>query len=193
VSDTATAVVAALVGGVISAAGTYLGIHWKVRKDLEAKYDESLRNLRMAAYGELWALTSDLAAFAPDRTPTRSKLTALSEKLTAWYFETGGLYLSEETRDACVALQRALLAVTSSDRWASPRGGKVDVNTFDHLREIASRLRTRMTYDVGTRRPFSFEEQSSDPAVEPADPRLPPADATADERWIFEHWAKRLR
>jgi hypothetical protein len=72
-----TAVVSALIGVVVSAIGTYLGVHWKVRKDLEAKYDESLGNLRLEAYRDLWTLTKPLAAFARGGNPTRDELARL--------------------------------------------------------------------------------------------------------------------
>lgn len=181
---------AALVGGVISAAGTYLGIRWRIRHELEATYDEGLRTLRLGSYGTLWALTADLAAFAPDRAPTVTKLKKLSAELTGWYYDTGGLYLSEDTRNACVALQRALWAVTTSER--SLRGGRIDDATFESLRKIASGLRTEMTYDVGTRRPFPFQPkaQETEEALA-ADPRQLPADAPSPEERIFELWSAR--
>jgi hypothetical protein len=192
VSNLGTALISGLIGLVVSAVGTYLGIHWKIRKDLEAKYDESLRSLRLDAYRELWSLTKPLAAFARLGNPLREELETLSLALKDWYFDKGGLYLSEETRDACIALQRTLSAVSASDRWADPNLERLDDATFDRLREIASRLRTRMTYDVGTRRPFSLEQkrETSDD-WQPSQPEALPRDATADEIWIFRRWSGR--
>jgi hypothetical protein len=43
VNNVMTPVVSGLSGLVVSAVGTYLGVHWKIMKDLLAKYDESLR------------------------------------------------------------------------------------------------------------------------------------------------------
>lgn len=186
-----TALVSGLVGLLVSAVGTYLGVHWKVRKDLEAKYDESLRTLRLDAYCELWRKTKPLAAFRDGR-PTRDELAQVSESMMDWYFDQGGLYLSTETRAACVALQRAIRAVRTSERWSAEAGETIDAETFDHLRVIASTLRTRMTYDVGTRRPFSQQDkQHLTPDSPPADPNALAADATADERWIVQRWTGR--
>ncbi len=188
-SDLGTALVSGLIGLMVSAVGTYLGIQWKIRKELESKYDESLRDLRLEAYRDLWRLTKPLAAFARVGNPSRAELDALSEVLRDWYFDKGGLYLSEETRDACISLQRALRAVTTSDRWGGSGSASVDDETFDRLREIASRLRTRMTYDVGTRRAFSLEEkQETSDDWQPSQPWALPENASADERWIYERW-----
>jgi hypothetical protein len=190
VGNLGTALVSGLIGLVVSAIGTYLGIHWKIRKDLEAKYDDSLRGLRLEAYRELWQVTKPLAAFARVDNPSRDDLEALSVALRDWYFDKGGLYLSEETRDACIALQRAVRVVVASDRWEDPSVERVDDTTFDHLREIASRLRSRMTYDVGTRRPFSLEEKrEGTDDWQAAKPTNLPTDATPDERWIFQRWS----
>ncbi len=188
-SDLGTALVSGLIGLVVSALGTYLGIHWKIRKELESKYDDSLRDLRLEAYRDLWRLTKPLAAFARVSNPSRTELDELTVVLRDWYFDKGGLYLSEETRDACISLQRALRAVNASDRWDGAGSASVDDDTFDRLRAIASRVRTRMTYDVGTRRPFSLEEkpETSDD-WQASQPWALPEKASADERWIYERW-----
>jgi hypothetical protein len=60
VNSVLTAFVSGLIGLVASAIGTYLGVHWKIKKDLLAKYDESLRALRLEAYCKLWGLTRTL-------------------------------------------------------------------------------------------------------------------------------------
>ncbi|MFI6172538.1 hypothetical protein ACIBCN_37575 [Nocardia sp. NPDC051052] len=185
------ALLSGLIGLLVSAIGTYLGIQWKVRKDLEAKYDESLRTLRLDAYCELWRKTKPLAAFRDSR-PTRDELAQVSEWMMDWYFDVGGLYLSTETREARVALQRTVRAVRASERWSAAADQTIDAETFDHIRVIASTLRTRMTYDVGTRRSFSQQDkQHLTPDLQPAEPNALAANATADERWIVDHWTGR--
>jgi hypothetical protein len=124
-----------------------------------------------------------LAAFR-DGTPTRDEIKQLSTSLMNWYFDKGGLYLSKETRDACVALQRALRVINQADRDQI-----VDVDTFDHLRELASELRSMMTYDVGTRKPFSMRERSDGTRDwQPLDTKSVPRNAHSSERWIVDNW-----
>jgi hypothetical protein len=164
-----------LVTAVVSVAGTYLATRWKVRRDLEARYDANLRDLRLKVYKKLWASTGLLAAFARPGYPTHAQLDELTNQLRAWYFDEGGLYLSTRTRDAYFRLQRALRTLINSDRWKDERLTELDPQSFEHLREIGSRLRSQMTYDVGTRQPFSLSRKGSK-----SDPSGPPADDPGD-------------
>lgn len=89
--------------------------------------------------------------------------------LRRWYFETGGLYLSAEARQAYFDLQDGLTVVVGSERWdaAADPSKQVDETTFEALRHLGSWLRTTLTYDVGTRRRFSLapEWQEEDAAA----------------------------
>lgn len=151
-------VVAGVLVAIIGAAATYLGIRRRVMTELESRYDAELRALRLATYTTLWAAMEPLARYArePSGFPTRSALGTMSKTFRHWYFTDGGLYLATETREAYFEFQSALAAVVTSDRWNELETKQIDEPTFEALREIASRLRTTLTYDVGTRRPFSL-------------------------------------
>lgn len=180
-----TAVFAAVISGVAGLATSYVGIQWKIKKDLEAKFDASLRSLRLQAYPPLWGLLKPLALFGRDGYPDRTDLVALSESLRDWYFDQGGLYLSEKSRDAYFRLQRAIRMLAGSAKWNEESLQDLDADTFEHLRRIASRLRTMMTLDVGTRNPFTFDADAS--RVDAAKPmRDDPHDV--DEGWIDRNW-----
>jgi hypothetical protein len=167
--DTALAIVIpALIGLVTGAVATA----YKSRKDLEVQYDIKLREERIAAYKELWKELARLAYYAPEKPLTRGVARELSEALRAWYFETGGLLMSVETREPYFDLQRALKAVTESD-------AELSTPTADALKQLGSRLRTATTDDVATR-------------VEPLlrhrlrlRPR-PPASVTVTRGWTFD-------
>jgi hypothetical protein len=134
----------------------YLGHRRRVLAELEGQYDADLRDLRLAAYRELWRLLEPLALYArePPGYPTRDALETLAEALRDWYFKTGGIYLSAESREAYFRFQKSLWAVASSSRWES--GGELAKPDFDRLQQLSSWLRTVLTYDVGTRRRFSL-------------------------------------
>jgi hypothetical protein len=180
-NEISTALVSGLVGLVVSGIGTYFGTQWKIRKDLEAKYDSDLRHLRLGTYQVLWGLLNPLSLYGRDSFPTRETIDSLAQTLTSWYFQEGGVFLSKNTRDAYFRLQRALQTLRFSDRWADDWSQELDKDTFEHLRNIGSRLRTRMTLDVGTRRPFSLEVPTNLP-----DENVRPEN-DADEGWILEH------
>jgi hypothetical protein len=92
--------------GIVSA---YVGLYWKVRKELEAQYDKDLRAERQKVYGPLWRLLQPLARYSPPGPLTASVLKQLSIDLRIWYFEVGGLFMSKNTRDAYFALQRTIV------------------------------------------------------------------------------------
>jgi len=130
----------------------------------------------------LWATLEPLAKYARGRPgrPTRDEIEKLAARLRAWYFKDGGLYLSADAREAYFHLQDALTAVVTSRRWAADGNpsDEIDPDTFESLRRIGSWLRTALTYDVGTRRPFSLAPAWQDEDAD-ANPRAAEADRSA--------------
>jgi hypothetical protein len=137
--------VPALLGLVTGIAATA----YKSRKDLEVKYDIKLREERIEAYKRLWKELDRLAYYAPpQKTLTHGLARELATALRTWYFETGGLLMSEPTREAYFDLQSALKSVGDA-------GARADIALADPiaraLKQLGSRLRTTTTDDVATR------------------------------------------
>jgi hypothetical protein len=126
----------AIVGFALGLSSAYFGLHWKVRKELEAEYDKDLRAKRREVYAALWKLLQPLAKYSPPGELTTESFKRLSVELRQWYFEVGGLYMSAGTRDAFFALQDELNRPTADG---------------DKARDAGSRLRTATTRDVGAR------------------------------------------
>jgi hypothetical protein len=83
----------------------------KVGQDLQVEYDKSLRDHRIASYKPLWASLVKLARY-PEPVPLpHADVRPFSEALRKWYFEDGGLFMSEETRDKYFDLQDGLRIV----------------------------------------------------------------------------------
>lgn len=100
-------------------------------------------------YRELWQTLEPLAKYGVGSRFTRDEATTFAVELRKWYFHTGGLFLSTAGRADFFALQDALRQLTSDDANTDnplPRA------IWEHLRVSGSRLRTSLTYDVGTRR-----------------------------------------
>ena len=138
------AIVTAIIGLVTGAVATA----YKSRKDLEVQYDIKLREERIAAYKELWKQLARLAYYSPPQTVTYGVARELATALRTWYFDVGGLLMSEGTREPYFDLQRALKTIGDSD-GANQDALKED--TRDALKQLASRLRTSTTDDVATR------------------------------------------
>ena len=92
------AIITGLFGILSGALLAYLGAILKFRKDLEAAYDKDLRNKRIEVYTELWNQLQLLARFDQPEPLTPNTLEKLTVAMRKWYFETGGLYLSEAAR-----------------------------------------------------------------------------------------------
>jgi hypothetical protein len=155
-----TTLVVSLITALASAVLAGVGTYFTTRRDLQLKFDASLRDLRIDAYKELWKDLEDLAKYGRPDPLSKSEAQRLRDTLRTWYFHTGGLVLSTDTRQDYFTLLDGLELVINST------ADEVRVEDDEFLRVLGSRLRTAMTRDVGTRRTFVFR-----------------GDAERDERW----------
>jgi len=142
-------------GTILTAVVTALATSAKVRSDLEAEYDIALRSERLAAYRELWTTLEPLAKYFQAEPLTYRRVEQLGVALRAWYFHTGGLFLTERSRDRYFDLLDGL-----RDELALRRGEpeqELEVDRFSELRERGSALRTALVEEVRTRRPSALE------------------------------------
>lgn len=151
-SALAASLLTAVVAAVLAATGTY----FTTRRNLEATFDSSLRELRLGAYKALWQNLEPLAKYERPQALTRDDARLLAGTLRTWYFETGGIFLSHRTRQDYFALLDGLETATATGKKRLREGDD------EFLRVLGSRLRTGMTADVGTRRSFPFRERSPD-------------------------------
>ncbi len=156
VTTLVVSLITALASAVLAGAGTYL----TTRRDLQLKFDASLRDLRIGAYKELWKDLEDLAKYGRPDPLSKSEAQRLRDTLRTWYFHTGGLVLSADTRQDYFTLLDGLELVISGT------AAELRDEDDEFLRVLGSRLRTAMTRDVGTRRTFVFR-----------------GDAERDEQW----------
>jgi hypothetical protein len=133
---------------VLGALTGILTTSWKARKDLESEYDISLRKDRTDVYRDLWSRLETLAFYAAPSV-TYEDAGKLTRSLREWYFQKGGLFLSERTREPYFDVQTALQGILRHERKTDK--ADVDKASTRLLRELASRLRTSMTEDVETR------------------------------------------
>jgi hypothetical protein len=140
----------ALIGTLVTVSVTALVTAAKVRRDLESGYDISLRGDRLLAYKELWRSLQPLAKYARPAPLTYRLLGGLIRELRAWYFATGGMFLTTPSREAYFALMDELTDVLV--RAPTDLSQEVDLPKFERLRQLGSDLRTAMVEDVQTRR-----------------------------------------
>ena len=144
-SDAVVAVTSSLASAVVGGALTYVTAVLKIRRDLAARYDADLRRDRITVYKQLWSKLEPLAKYAPAKALTCDDAHGLASALRSWYFEEGGLFLSEPARNAYFGLQEALKIVGGHSKHPLPDP------MLAILMERGSELRTQLTRDVGTR------------------------------------------
>lgn len=143
-----TELVSALIGLVVGVVGTYV----KTLLANRAAVGEELRGARLAPYEELWKDTQLLSRW-PRWPLTAGELRGLHERLRAWYYETGGLYLSTNARVRYGEVQQLIAAVL---RDATDDAAGVADRDYDDLMDTCSALRTAITEDLESRRQRSF-------------------------------------
>ena len=141
-----TEIVTALFGLASGALLTY----FKFRKDLEAEYDRDLRTRRLTVYAELWTHLKLLARYDRPEPLVEATLRKVTESMRDWYFDVGGLYLSEDARTAYFKLKGTIQALLDNPKYS--HGAELDSTDSDTVLAQASLLRAQLTKDVGTRK-----------------------------------------
>jgi hypothetical protein len=119
-----------------------------------SKTGEELRERRLNAYTPVWMKTATISRYPPADI-TWADLEGLHLALRSWYFTTGGIFLSEHTRDRYFDVQELLNVYLESRRTGGPAGA-VEPADYDAIASTCSAFRTAMTEDLATRRQKSL-------------------------------------
>ena len=134
---------------VVTALFGLLANRQKFREDLQAKYDASLHQQRTEVYLSLWRSLEVVARYAAPHAVTRDHLSDLSTRLREWFFRIGGLYLSDDARQAYLRLQGCLVEHL---RDHSLTDKPLDHNQLKPIYDHASALRAELSRDIGSRK-----------------------------------------
>jgi len=124
VSNQALTILLTSVGAILVAAvGAIIGAAVNSR----ARIDEGLREQRLQANPQLWAHTSIVSRW-PRTRATWQELAAVHGMLRQWYYASGGLFMSERSRDLYGDVQILmgwLVAGREESAWrrGTPRAG----------------------------------------------------------------------
>ena len=144
------AIITGVLGMISGAVVAYVGAIVKYRKELEAEFDKEIRRERIRAYPKLWTHLELLARYDRPVPLDVGRLEGLSVAMRKWYFECGGIFLSERTRKSYFDLKSLLRQTMDPSRQASD-GVPTDAEA-EELVAAASLLRAHLTRDLGTRR-----------------------------------------
>ena len=111
-----TAVWIALIG----IAGTVFGAFVNGALATRAKVNEEMRKVRLESYPALWKLTAHFSRW-PRMTNTYADLEQFHGLFRSWYYDTGGLYLSENARDRYGDTQELMAAHLGAEEGKAMR------------------------------------------------------------------------
>ncbi len=132
-------------------------------KILADEVDKDLRTQRLQVYEELWQKLQLLARFDLPQPLTPASLKDLSAAMADWYFKNkGGMYLSDESRPAYFDLKKGIESIL--ERSAGQVDRPLDADESKSILDLASRLRTSLANDVGTRKSTFASVAQADPS-----------------------------
>ena len=140
------------VAGIVSALVTYFSTRAKIRLDLAAEYDKQLREQRLSAYKELWLILEPMARFGREKEITYDDIRDVSSRTRKWYFQTGGIYLTQNSRGPYFAWKKAMQALLDDQTLAQDSARKIDDDLTAGVIAAGSQLRTSLSDDIGTKR-----------------------------------------
>lgn len=139
----------------IGIAGALLGGLVNSALATREKVSEEMRQLRLTSYPALWKLTGDFSRW-PRMTNTYVDLDALHGQLRSWYYDVGGLHLSENSRARygdVQALMDVHLRVHDHDTTTPAQADEtVSGGAYESLMDACSALRLALTEDLESRK-----------------------------------------
>jgi hypothetical protein len=142
----------------IGIAGTILGAVVNGALATRAKVNEEMRELRLASYPLLWQLSSRFSRW-PRVTNSYAELGELHAWFRSWYYEAGGLHLSENSRARYGDVQELLaahLGAAEGHELPGQSAGAIPDGVYTSLMDACSALRTALTEDLESRRQRSL-------------------------------------
>jgi hypothetical protein len=138
----------------IAIAGSIVGAFVNGALATRAKVNEEMRQLRLSSYPLLWQMTSQFSRW-PRMPSTYADLDDLHRWFRSWYYEAGGLHLSENSRTRygeAQELMAAHLGALESKEISSQSPMPVPDDVYGRLLDSCSALRIALTEDLESRR-----------------------------------------
>lgn len=149
--DTFQSVLIGAASGFVSAVLTHFSTKAKLRLDLSAAYDKELQESRLALYKELWAMLEPLARYARGAPVTYETIVNVAGASRAWYFQRGGIYLTERTRGPYFAWKAAMQVVLDNESLRRSALAELEPMDTNEIIAKASALRRSLSDDIHTK------------------------------------------
>lgn len=143
---------AVLSGGGITVAGSFITTHYANKKAM----DLDLRNKRMEVYRGLWQSTKSWAEYYRGEPKNSSDVDTLLRMLHDWYFDTGGMYLSNTNRENLFALKKRLIPIAEEFQKDKNKNYPLPPETRNEIIDQCHDLRTGLSQELGVRKDISL-------------------------------------
>jgi hypothetical protein len=151
-ADTIQSLLIGGAAGLVSAVITYFSTRFKTRLELAVEYDKELQKSRLDAYIKLWARLEGLARFGREKPITYEDLRKVSNETRVWYFQEGGIYLTEVSRQPYFHMKELMQPVLDNRSLACHSTQEIPPDLIDPIIRASSKLRTNLSDDIGTKR-----------------------------------------
>jgi hypothetical protein len=140
-----------IISFITSVVVAYVTAKYQIEIAAQNKLDESLRETRYEVYKILWKKTGLFSRWPKRSAVTYSELNKLSEAMRSWYYEVGGIYLSEVSRKVYGDAQKEITIVLEKK---PEKDEKIEPSSkhYNAVMEKLSALRTQLARDVSSRR-----------------------------------------
>jgi Zn-dependent oligopeptidase len=142
--STITLIVGGLLGGLIK----YIFDELKSRSDFHHQAYDTLFKERWNYYQKLWAVSGGLPEWPRNEDLTANDLRDISQRMKDWYFDKGGMMLSQEARQQYGRVQQKLTEVWQK---TEDKQAKITDDLYESVRVEFSHLRGQMTEDLFSR------------------------------------------
>ncbi len=119
------------------------------KQDKEDKLENALRTDRLTEYKKLWRSTRRLAMFYRPQQMKYEDVSQLSEELQTWYFDEGGIFLSEKSRKLYKTLQASLKATL--ENHLAEDNQPLPGDLFKDIQEHGHNLRKNLRRELGVK------------------------------------------
>ena len=155
-ADITDALIAGLFGLITGIIVTYLAAILKYRKEIEIDFDRELREKREDVYSELMKILAYFARYDLPEQINKITLEDKSIRLREWFFNQGGLFLSDKSRDPYFDLKKQIGKLLDKPSYGESPSLE-DTDEFKKIIATASLLRHNLAKDIGARRRPSLE------------------------------------
>ena len=143
-------VIGIIIGSFTGLFGILISQHLTRKYNLESEYQTTLRASRIPAYQKL---TSYMKKFPknPETQPGKEEMCDLLDNLKNWYYDEGGILMTELTFQLYNDLRHRLKEIINHYDEKSKDNQKNKETINEEIHKMCSHLRSSLIWEVGTR------------------------------------------